>query len=125
MNFQPFINAVAQAGVWCMAAFILGKSYLDYINKDKEHDRLERLDDRDYNRAEREKLYQLMNDQASILKDQKILLSRQVDVSEHNKDMLDKLTNIQMLHTNRLDSIEDRQSRMEEELKRLNSNCNQ
>ena len=36
--------------------------------------------------------------------------------------MLDRLTDIQMLHTNRLDRIEERQTRLEEEIKGLGKN---
>ena len=39
--------------------------------------------------------------------------------SQHNKEMLEKLTSIQMLQTNRLDRVEERQTKLEEEIKEL------
>ena len=50
---------------------------------------------------------------------QKDLLTQSITMSQHNKEMLDKLTDIQMLHTNRLDRIEDRQTQLEEEVKKI------
>ena len=50
---------------------------------------------------------------------QKDLLTRSITMSQHNKEMLDKLTDIQMLYTNRLDRIEDRQTQLEEEVKKI------
>ena len=50
---------------------------------------------------------------------QKDLLTQSITMSQHNKEMLDKLTDIQMLHTNRLDRIEDRQTQLEEEIKKI------
>lgn len=122
MDFQPFINTIAQAGVWCIAAFVMGKMFIDYINKDKELDRQDVVNERQMFREERERLYLLVEGQGKILEQQRDMLGQQVEASKHNKEMLDKLTNIQMLHTNRLDRIEDRQSRLEEEVKEINRN---
>jgi hypothetical protein len=40
-------------------------------------------------------------------------------MTQSNKETLDNLNNIQMLHTNRLDRIEDRQTQLEEEVKKI------
>ena len=50
---------------------------------------------------------------------QKELLAKQVATAQENKETLKKLTEIQMLHTNRLDRIEDRQSQMEAEIRKI------
>ena len=120
MNFQPFINTIAQAGVWCIAAFLMGKMFLDYVKKDKEHDREDMKEERAVYNNEKERIYSLYERQSKILEQQSQMLSELLSVSQHNRDMLDKLTNIQMLHTNRLDRLEDRQSRLELELKDVN-----
>lgn len=65
-------------------------------------------------------MYTMIENQGKILEQQKELLSEQVLMSRHNKEMLDRLTDIQMLHTNRLSSIEDRQFRLEQEVKEIN-----
>lgn len=114
MDIQPIIELITQTGIWCMTTYILAKYFFDYVKKDKENDRQDHKEDKD-------KLYTLLDNQSKILEQQKEMLSKQVIMSEHNKEMLDKLTNIQMLHTNRLDRIEDRQTRLEEEVKKIGS----
>lgn len=115
MDFQPIINLVAQTGIWCVTAFVIGKVFFDYVKKDKEQERED-------HKEERDRMYTLIENQGKIMEQQKELLGKQVLMSEHNKEMLDRLTDIQMLHTNRLDRIEDRQSRLEEEVKEINKN---
>ena len=110
-NFDSVINLVTQTGVWCVTSYILGK----YLIREKQQDRQD-------NKEEKERLYGLIENQGKILEQQKELLSQQVMMSQHNKEMLDRLTDIQMLHTNRLDRIEERQTRLEEEIKDLGKN---
>lgn len=107
-NFDSVINLVTQTGVWCVTSYILGK----YLIREKQQDRQD-------NKEEKERLYGLIENQGKILEQQKELLSQQVMMSQHNKEMLDRLTDIQMLHTNRLDRIEERQTKLEEEIKDL------
>ena len=110
-NFDSVINLVTQTGVWCVTSYILGR----YLIQDKQQDRQD-------NKEEKERLYGLIENQGKILEQQKELISQQVMMSQHNKEMLDRLTDIQMLHTNRLDRIEERQTRLEEEIKDLGKN---
>lgn len=107
-NFEPVVNLITQTGIWCATSYILGK----YLIREKQQDRQD-------NKEEKERLYGLIENQGKILEQQKELLSQQVMMAQHNKEMLDRLTDIQMLHTNRLDRIEERQTRLEEEIKDL------
>ena len=107
-NFEPVVNLITQTGIWCVTAYILGR----YLIKDKQQDRQD-------NKEEKERLYKLIENQGKILEQQKELLSQQVMMSQDNKEMLERLTSIQMLHTNRLDRIEERQTKLEEEIKDL------
>lgn len=111
---EALIQLISQTGIWCAAAFAIGKIFIDYINK---KDALERQDFKE----REERVYGLLEKQEEIMSQQKDLLTQQVVMSQHNKEMLDKLTDIQMLHTNRLDRIEDRQAQLEEEVKKIGS----
>lgn len=106
--FEPVVNLITQTGIWCVTAYILGR----YLIQDKQQDRQD-------SKEEKERLYGLIENQGRILEQQKDLLSQQVRASQHNEEMLDKLTHIQILHTNRLDRIEERQTKLEEEIKDL------
>ena len=108
-TLQPIVDLVTQTGIWCVTAYGLGR----YILNNGSLDRKE-------NKEEKERLYSIIDNQGKILEQQKELIGKQVIMAEHNKEMLDRLTKIQMLHTNRLDRIEDRQTRLEEEMKELN-----
>ena len=118
MDLQPFTELITQAGIWCVAAFLIAKLFIDYIKSDKEQDRedhkQERERDREDYKEEKLRMFSVIDNQGKILDQQKTMLEKQLLMSEHNKDMLDKLTDIQMLHTNRLDRIEDRLGRLEE-----------
>ena len=107
-NFEPVVNLITQTGIWCVTAYILGR----YLIKDKQQDRQD-------NKEEKERLYKLIENQGKILEQQKELLSQQVMTSQDNKEMLERLTSIQMLQTNRLDRVEERQTKLEEEIKEL------
>ena len=107
-NFDSVINLVTQTGVWCVTSYILGK----YLIREKQQDRQD-------NKEEKERLYGLIENQGKILEQQKELLSQQVMTSQDNKEMLERLTSIQMLQTNRLDRVEERQTKLEEEIKEL------
>ncbi|MCF0126846.1 MAG: hypothetical protein HUJ68_14060 [Clostridia bacterium] len=107
MNYEPIITLITQTGIWCVSTFILAKLILDNMKSEKiEH------------KEDKNKLYDIYITQAKILQEQKELIKEQVSISKNNKEMLDKLTNIQMLHTNRLDKIEERLEDMEDELKK-------
>ena len=106
------MQLISQTGIWCVTAYILGKNFFDYITRREEGDR-QNYKDRE------ERMYSIFEKQESIMLQQKDLLSQQVTMSQHNKEMLDKLTNIQILHNNRLDRIEERQTQLEEEIKKI------
>ena len=109
---ENFIQLISQTGIWCVTAYILGKNFIDYITRREENDKV--------NFKEREeRMYRIIEKQEAIMLQQKDLLTQSITMSQHNKEMLDKLTDIQMLHTNRLDRIEDRQTQLEEEVKYL------
>ena len=111
---ENFMQLIFQTGIWCVTAYILGKNFFDYVTRREENDRV--------NFKEREeRMYQIIEKQEVIMIQQKDLLTQSITMSRHNKEMLDKLTNIQMLHTNRLDRIEDRQTQLEEEIKKIGS----
>ena len=107
-SFEPVVNLITQTGVWCVTAYILGRHLL----REKQQDRQD-------NKEEKERLYGLIENQGKILEQQKELLSQQVKMSNHNKEVLDRLADIQVLQTNRLDRIEERQTKLEEEIKDL------
>lgn len=111
---ENFMQLMSQTGIWCVTAYILGKNFFDYVTRREENDRV--------NFKEREeRMYQIIEKQEVIMIQQKDLLTQSITMSQHNKEMLDKLTDIQMLHTNRLDRIEDRQTQLEEEIKKIGS----
>ena len=109
---ENFIQLISQTGIWCVTAYILGKNFIDYITRREENDKVNF-------REREERMYRIIEKQEAIMLQQKDLLTQSITMSQHNKEMLDKLTDIQMLHTNRLDRIEDRQTQLEEEVKKI------
>ena len=120
---EGFVELISQTGIWCATTFVLGKVLLNYISKSQDENRkLSRERDevtRQDNKEREERLYTILDRQELLMSQQKDLLSQQAAASLENKDTLKKLTEIQMLHTNRLDRIEDKQSQMEAELKKI------
>ena len=123
---ENFIQMISQTGIWCVTAFLLGKTFLDYIIKREEVDRtsFREREDRTYSIIEnQEELMQQQKDLLSkaitMIENNKEKLSNLTDMTQSNKETLDNLNNIQMLHTNRLDRIEDRQTQLEEEVKKI------
>ena len=125
---EGFVELISQTGIWCATTFVLGKVLLNYISKtqdanrqlSKERDEITRQD----NKEREERLYTLLDRQEVLMGQQKDLLSQQAATALENKETLKKLTEIQMLHTNRLDRIEDRQSQMEAELRKIGDKLN-
>ena len=125
---ENFIQIISQTGIWCVTAFLLGKTFLDYIIKREEVDRTSF-------REREDRTYSIIENQEALMQQQKDLLSKAItmiennkeklsnltDMTQSNKETLDNLNNIQMLHTNRLDRIEDRQTQLEEEVKKIGS----
>ena len=125
---ENFIQLISQTGIWCVTAFILAKSFFDYVTKREEVDRtsFKEREDRTYSIIEnQEELMQQQKDLLSkviiMIENNKEKLSNLTDMTQSNKETLDNLNNIQMLHTNRLDRIEDRQTQLEEEVKKIGS----
>lgn len=131
------MDFILQGGSWAigiLAALVVGKQFISYITKDKEMDRQdakERLDrDRAFAKEDNERVYSLMEKQNVLFEQQRETLIqislKQVSSDEQNrlifnglKDTMDGLKEIQMLHTNRLDRIEDRQSNLEREIMKI------
>lgn len=126
---EQFVELIVQGGSWLvgvLAALAIGKQLIDYIKNDKDQDRLDFKEDR-------ERIYCLMERQNNISEQQKemlvqtnSLIQKQIGMQEHNREMLnglkatmDKMNDIQMLHTNRLDRIEDKQELMEKEIRKI------
>ena len=123
---ENFIQMISQTGIWCVTAFLLGKTFLDYIIKREEVDRTSF-------REREDRTYSIIENQEALMQQQKDLLSKAIimiennkeklsnltDMTQNNKETLDNLNNIQMLHTNRLNRIEDRQTQLEEEVKKI------
>lgn len=126
---EQWFNLFIQGGSWAVGIFaagVVGKQLIQYITKDKEQDRIDFREDK-------KKMYELMDKQNQISAEQKemitqtnILLQKQVEMSSSNKEMIaglkatmDKMNDIQMLHKNRLDRIEDRQIFMEREIAKI------
>ena len=123
---ENFIQIISQTGIWCVSTFVLAKTFLDYIVKREEVDRtsFKEREDRTYSIIEnQEELMQQQKDLLSkaitMIENNKEKLSNLTDMTQNNKETLDNLNNIQMLHTNRLDRIEDRQTQLEEEVKKI------
>lgn len=122
---EALMQLISQTGIWCAAAFVLAKVFLDYINKkdaaqrqdSKEREEVNRQDFKDRD----DRTYNMISKLENLMSQQKELLSQQTIMSKQNKDTLDKLTEIQILHTNRLDAIERKQGEMEEQLKKIGS----
>lgn len=108
IDVQPMINLVTQTGIWCLSTYILAKYFLDYIKSDKEQEKEDRKLERTECQREKDRLYGLIESQNRLMEQQKDLLS-------HNRDMLTKLTEVEMLHSTRLDRIEDKIERLKRE----------
>ena len=120
---ESFVELISQTGIWCATTFVLGKVLLNYISKTQDENRkLSRERDentRQDNKEREERLYTILDRQELLMSQQKELLSQQLATAQENKETLKKLTEIQMLHTNRLDRIEDKQSQMEAEIRKI------
>ena len=125
---EGFVELISQTGIWCATTFVLGKVLLNYISKSQDENRkLSRERDevtRQDNKEREERLYTILDRQELLMSQQKELLAKQVATAQENKETLKKLTEIQMLHTNRLDRIEDRQSQMEAEIRKIGDKLN-
>lgn len=113
------LEIVTQGGSWLVgviAAIVIGRQFVNFVSKDKELDRAD-------SKEEKEKMYALMEKQNELYGQQKELLIRMDSYSREMlkglKGTMDKMNEIQMLHTNRLDRIEDKQSQMETELRKI------
>lgn len=127
---EQIADLIAKTGIWCVTAYLIGKRFMDYIKSDREQSREDtqrereqsredRQKEREHDRVEKDRLYSVIENQSMLMQQQKELLGQQLVLSEHNKEMLDKLTEIQILHTNRLDRIEDRLGRLEDRASRV------
>ena len=120
MDIKTVFEAVAGTGAWGLLAVFLIKYFID--DKAKTIDRLEEIhkESQEYMRADKEKIQldntKLMDvsiSQNNLLIQQKDILEKQTELLSHNAEMmigiestLDRITDIQLIHANRLDNIE-------------------
>lgn len=126
---EQFLEMLVQGGSWLVgifAAMAIGKQLIDYVKTDKEHDRQDYKDDRERMYSLIEKQNHLSEQQKEVLVQTNLLIQKQIGMEEHNREMLnglratmDKMNDIQMLHTNRLNRIEDKQEQLEKEIKKI------
>lgn len=126
---DQFLEMIVQGGSWLvgiLAAMAIGKQMIEYIRVDKENDRKDNKEDRERIYALMERQNLLAAQQKDVLLQTNLLIQKQAGMEEHNREMLnglkatlDKMNDIQMLHTNRLDRIEDKQENLDQALKRI------
>lgn len=126
---DQFLEMIVQGGSWLvgiLAAMVIGKQMIEYIRVDKENDRKDNKEDRERIYALMERQNLLAAQQKDVLLQTNLLIQKQAGMEEHNREMLnglkatlDKMNDIQMLHTNRLDRIEDKQENLDQALKRI------
>lgn len=120
MDITAVFEAVAGSGAWGLLAVFLIKYFID--DKTKTINRLEEIhkESQEYMRADKEKIQldntKLMDvsiSQNNLLVQQKDILEKQTELLSHNAEMmigiesaLDRITDIQLIHANRLDNIE-------------------
>lgn len=113
------LDLILQGGSWLIgifAAIAVGRQFIAFITHDKDLDRQDAKEDR-------ERMYSLMEKQNELYSQQKEMLVKSEAYNKEAlkgiKNSLDKLNEIQMLHTNRLYRIEDRQEKLESEVKKI------
>lgn len=119
---EQLLELITQGGSWIIGIFaagVIGRQFIAYIKSKDEETRELLKADRAETKAEKERLFNMFEGQRAILEQQKDMLVEQMKTNANNTKMLEKLTDIQMLHTNRLDRMEDRQSRLEDEIKKI------
>lgn len=120
MEFPELMKAVVSKGAWAVLAVYLIKYVIDDKAKTVE------LLDNNYKdisaaiNSDKEKLMEIVVSQRDLLSQQKEILARQTDMLCNNEEILnglklsiDKIVDIQLLHANRLEKIEDRVERIE------------
>lgn len=120
MDMTELIKAAAGSGAWGLLAVFLIKYFMDDKSQtissiEKNHK--ESMDDM---KEDKDKLMEIVISQKELLTQQKEILSRQTEMLSQNQDTLigvkmaiDKITEIQIGFTNRLDKIEDKVERVE------------
>lgn len=126
---EQWLSLIVQGGSWLIGIFAagtVGKILIDYVKSDKEQDRQDFKEDKERTYSLMEKQNNLAAQQKDMLVQTNLLIQKQLDAEQVNREMLiglkatmDKMNDIQMLHTNRLDRIEDRQEIMEKEIRKI------
>jgi len=117
---MEIFKTAGSTGAWGLLAVFLIKYFID--DKAKTIERLEKSYRENYGdmRTDKNKLTEIISTQKDLLIQQKEILSKQTDMLGHYEDILngikttlEKITDIQLLHANRLEMIESRLERLE------------
>ena len=120
MDIMEIFKTAGSTGAWGLLAVFLIKYFID--DKAKTIERLETSYRENYGdmRLDKNKLTEIIATQKDLLIQQKEILSKQTDMLGHYEDILngiktnlEKITDIQLLHANRLEKIESRLERLE------------
>ena len=120
MDIMEIFKTAGSTGAWGLLAVFLIKYFID--DKAKTIERLEKSYRENYGdmRTDKNKLTEIISTQKDLLIQQKEILSKQTDMLGHYEDILngikttlEKITDIQLLHANRLEMIESRLERLE------------
>lgn len=139
MDYTELVKAAAGTGAWGLLALFLIKYFIDdkaktiTILEDSKASTIERLENSHKEtmvdmKNDKDKLMEIVMSQKELLTQQKEILSRQTEMLGHNeatlgglKIAMDKIIDIQLLHANRLEKIEDRLERVERQTLRRRS----
>lgn len=123
MDVSELLKVVVNNGAWAVLAVYLIKYVIDDRLKtvallDKNHKDVLAAINKD-----KEKLIEIVISQKDILNQQKEILVKQTDKMCDNEEILnglklsiDKIVDIQLLHANRLEKIEDRIEKIEKQI---------
>ncbi len=100
MDMESIIlETLTQYGFLGVGIIFMTKKYFEHTEKNIDNNRED-------SRQREERLYQIFDKQSEMMEQQFLLLQEMKASTDYHKDMLNKLTDIQMLHTNRLDRID-------------------
>ena len=122
MDMNEIFKAVAGNGAWGLLAVFLIKYFIEDKAKTIERFESNHKETIEDMKEDKDKLLEIVMSQKELLTQQKEILSKQTDMLSHNEETLnglkiamDKIVDIQLLHANRLEKIEDRLERVEKQ----------
>jgi NAD(P)H-dependent flavin oxidoreductase YrpB (nitropropane dioxygenase family) len=123
MDMSELIKAVAGNGAWGLLAVFLIKYFMEDKTKTIElltKNHKESIEDM---KEDKDKLMEIVISQKELLAQMKDILARQTEMLSRNEDTLDgvkvaidKIVDIQVMHANRLEKIEDRIEQVEKQI---------